>query len=308
MLPMKDTVRQLLFRIPVIGTRYRDLLAAAESHYRINPGHYASPIPALDEIQREINSVFATETKEDALPGITLHTNTQLQLLDRLRCHLAAFPFPAHATRGFRYHYLNDWFQYDDAAIFYALLLEYRPKRIIEVGSGFSSAILVDTIDLTDDFIPEITLIEPSSERLRGRLQAEDDSRFQLIESLVQHADPTIFDSLEDGDFLFIDSSHVSKCGSDVNVIIHEILPRLKPGIIVHFHDIFYPFTYPARLLYADQFWNEAYMLRAFLINNEKYSLMLWNDYLAQIHSQEYFSAFQSRPKNIAGSFWMRSV
>lgn len=308
MLSIKDTLRQLFFRVPVIGSRYRDLLTAAESHYRINPGHYASPIPGVDEIQREIRSAAASSLKGDALPGIPLNTQSQLQLLERLRVHLAGFSFPSRSSPTCRYHYLNDWFQFDDAAFYFALLLEYRPKRIIEVGSGFSSALMLDTIDIADDYNPEITLIEPSSERLRDRLQVNDDSRFHLIESLVQNADLTIFDALEENDFLFIDSSHVAKCGSDVNVIIHEILPRLSRGVIVHFHDIFYPFTYPARLLYADQFWNEAYILRAFLANNERFRVMLWNDYLSQMRAREYSAALPVRPENIAGSLWTRAL
>ncbi|MDB4678735.1 class I SAM-dependent methyltransferase [bacterium] len=304
----KDTFRQLFFRVPVIGKRYRELLAAAQSHYQINPGHYASPIPSVGEIQRELDAVSALSLNADALPGIPLNSKSQLQLLASIKLHLADYPFPPERNDSFRYHYLNDWFQLDDGAVLHALLREFRPRKIIEIGSGFSSAVILDTVDHLEDFDPDITLIEPNCERLKSRLQVGDESQIHLIESVVQDVQLSVFDQLEEKDFLFIDSSHVAKCGSDVNVIIHQILPQLNPGVIVHFHDIFFPFTYPERLLRANQFWNESYMLRSFLANNERFQVMLWNDYLKQTHTQEFQAAMPLGIQNIAASFWMRCL
>ena len=89
---------------------------------------------------------------------------------------------------------------------------------------------------------------------------------------------------------------------------MHEILPSLAPGVVVHFHDIFYPFTYPRRLMDNHQYWNEAYLLRAFLCENHRFEIMLWNDYLKQQHPAALAAALGQEPQDIACSFWMRRV
>ena len=132
----------------------------------------------------------------------------------------------------------------------YALLRRYCPKRIIEVGSGFSSALMMDSNDRFLDGSIRFTFIEPYPERLRSLLTEQDNGCMELLQTVVQNVPCEPFASLERNDILFIDSSHVAKIGSDVsNYLVFEILPRLKPGVVVHVHDVMWPFEYPKEWL-----------------------------------------------------------
>ena len=95
---------------------------------------------------------------------------------------------------------------------------------------------------------------------------------------MVQNVKLIEFEKLEPNDLLFIDSSHISKIGSDLNYLLFEVLPSLKPGVIIHFHDILYPFEYPYEWIEKGIYWNEAYLLKAFLMHNKNYEILLFND------------------------------
>jgi hypothetical protein len=113
----------------------------------------------------------------------------------------------------------------------------FKPKQIIEVGSGFSSALMLDVNDI--DFI------DPYPHRLYSLLKEADAERHNVIADKVQNIDIGVFQKLKENDILFIDSSHVSKIGSDVNFLMFEVLPNIQSGVLIHFHDIFYNFEYP---------------------------------------------------------------
>ena len=301
---LRASLRDLAFRVPLIGPRYRRLWQAAESHYQVNPGHYASPIPSPEDIDRE--SSASPRMVGDGLPGIQLRTSDQLAFLGKLGKWIDPFPFPAEMTEERRYHFQNDWFQFTDAAVLHALIREQRPSRLVEIGSGYSSCVVLDTLDLDVSLETNVTLVEPDCQRLRSRLRLGDESRVRLLNHSIQDVPRDSLLELGAGDILLIDSSHVSKPGSDVNLIVHEILPSLAPGVFVHFHDIFFPFTYPRRLLDNHQYWNEAYLLRAFLCQNDQFEIVLWNDYLNQTHRDAVVDAMAADHDDIACSIWIR--
>ena len=114
----------------------------------------------------------------------------------------------------------------------------------------------------------QCTFIEPHPKLLKSLLKQGDLERIEIVPRPLQDVDLELFESLRANDILFIDSTHVAKIGSDVNRIFFEILPALATGVYVHFHDIFYPFEYPREWIYEGRAWNEAYMLRAFLMYN----------------------------------------
>lgn len=115
------------------------------------------------------------------------------------------------------------------------------------------------------------------------------------------------FGQLEFGDILFIDSTHVSKAGSDVNYLLFEILPRLKSGVYIHFHDIFYPFEYPEEwVLHSDMIWNELYVLRAFLQNNQEYSIKFFQNFMEQEYGDLYLEHWPLKEKPHGGSLWIQ--
>jgi hypothetical protein len=151
----------------------------------------------------------------------------------------------------------------------------------------------------------ELTFIEPYAGRLLSLLTDIDKQRTTIIEAFVQAVPLTTYDQLEAGDILFVDSTHVVKTGSDVNHILFEILPRLKPGVFIHFHDIFYPFEYPKEWVFGGFNWNEDYFLKAFLLYNNAFDIVLFSEYLHKHHPD----AFLNMPlayKNHGGNLWLQ--
>ena len=148
-----------------------------------------------------------------------------------------------------RYFFENPTYSYSDAICLYGMIRHVRPRRIIEVGSGYSSCVMLDTNELFFDNRIECTFIDPYPERLQSLIRKDDHARIAIVPKRVQDVAPRRFHEQAANDILFIDSTHVAKIGSDVNHIIGNILPVLRPGVYVHFHDIFYPFEYPLEWL-----------------------------------------------------------
>src|SRR5262249_46344812 len=146
---------------------------------------------------------------------------------------------------GRRFHFHQDWYKQADSIVLYSMLRLFRPRHVVELGSGFSSALMLDVNDRFLEQKTRFTFIEPNPDRLYSLLSANDRARSQIHRQPVQKSS-NVLSEIQAGDFFFIDSSHVSKVGSDVNLIMFDILPRLPVGTFVHFHDIFWPFEYPA--------------------------------------------------------------
>ena len=113
------------------------------------------------------------------------------------------------------------------------------------------------------------------------------------------------FEALEEV-ILFVDSTHVAKVGSDVNHLFSEVLPILKPGVLVHIHDIFYPFEYPKSWIYEGRNWSEVYLLRAFLQFNECFKIVLFNTFLEHFHRDFFLRNMPLCLKNEGGSIWLK--
>ena len=265
-------------------------------------GHFYSPIPDLHEVARRDAEVFAAP---DELPGIDLGIARQLELLPLLARASADAAFPARRQPGHRYYKDNNFFGAGDAIVWYGMLRRLRPQRVVEVGSGFSSAVLLDAVDRTADWDPRLTFVEPYPERLL-ELVAEHD-RIDLVQAPVQEAPRTSFEALRAGDVLFIDSTHVGKIGSDVLALLLDVIPRLPPGVFVHLHDIFYPFQYPPEWVYQGFAWNEAYLLRALLTGNERLRIAWWNNLMATFHHDEVAAAMPVWAENTGGSIYLRT-
>lgn len=190
-----------------------------------------------------------------------------------------------------------------DAAVLRAVLLRERPRRVVEVGSGHSTALMLDVVD---EALPEtrLTSIEPYPARLRSRLRDGDSARLEIIEKPVQDVPITLFEErLGAGDLLFIDSTHVSKAASDVNYLFLDVLPRLPVGALVHIHDIFWPFEYPQSWLDDGRYWNENYLLHAFLLHNHEWEVLLLSSWVWKEHRERVPAALQGHEP---GSVWLR--
>lgn len=246
------------------------------------PGHFYSPIPDAAAIEARSAVIFDQSVR--ALPGIDLNEPAQVALLEEFGAFYPEMPFPETPTPPRRYHFDNPFFGYGDALALYSVMRRFRPKRIIEVGSGFSSAAMLDVSECFLDNAVDFTFIEPFPDRLMRLLRDTDRNRCRVMATPVQDVGQTVFGTLERGDILFIDSSHVAKIDSDTLYLVFSVLPALKSGVLVHIHDVLWPFEYPKQWLDEGRAWNEAYLVRAFLMYNRLFEMIFFNSFIAAHH------------------------
>lgn len=270
---------------------------------RFPPGHWYSPLPDLKEIRGRAEAIFA---RPPVLQGIDLNADGQCRLLRAFGAG-PAIGWQDDATPGRRYRYNNDWFGAHDALALAGMLAYFRPRRIIEVGSGWSSAALLDAADVLEMDVA-LTCVDPDPSRLDRLLTDADRRRVTVEPCPVQAVAIETFDALAADDVLFIDSSHVAKVGSDVNWLFFEVLPRLAAGVLVHVHDVFYPFEYPADWVYEGRAWTEAYLLRAFLMHNTAWRIAYWCDYLTHFHRDALALYLPAALTRTGGSLWVRRI
>jgi predicted O-methyltransferase YrrM len=207
--------------------------------------------------------------------GIDVGSEAQLQLLEELSQHR----FRPSDRGGPRYDPANDQFPPHDAAVLYAMVRHLRPARVVEVGCGWSTTVAAAAI-ADGGLGTRLTCIEPYP---RDFLREMGDQLTLRVEK-VEHSPVSLFEELEAGDVLFIDSSHVVKTGSDVVHLFLEVLPRLAAGVVVHVHDIFIPEDYPQGWVSSGFNWNEQYLLQAYLSGSGRAHPLLMNHWLALRH------------------------
>jgi hypothetical protein len=158
-----------------------------------------------------------------------------------------------------------------EADFLYCFIFSKRPQKIIQVGAGLSTAVILLAAKEAS-YNPEITCIDPHPNTFLK--EAHQSNEIRLISEKAQLIDLDSFTDLGREGFLFVDSTHTVKPGSEVNFLILEVLPRLPMGSWVHFHDIYFPYDYPRDILSDNLFFpNETPLLHAFLIDNQKYKI-----------------------------------
>jgi hypothetical protein len=306
-LSLKSVLKRLpvLHRIIAERDQFRSELSALRGNLgRIPPGHFYSPIPSLEEIKRDEAQIFDSVTRQ--LPGIDLNEPEQLMLLETFCKYYEEMPFKAYKTDGLRYYFENEMYSYSDAIFLYCMIRHLRPSRIIEIGSGFSSCVTLDTNELFFGGSISTTFVEPYPARLMSLVKRQDIKKMRTIPLRLQDVDIGEFAALGANDILFVDSTHVSKVNSDVNRIFFEILPCLRSGVHIHFHDIYYPFEYPRFWLYDGLASNEAYMLRTFLEFNNAFQIVFMNTFVERYHELFFREKMPLCLKNPGGSIWIR--
>lgn len=268
------------------------------------PGHFYSPLPS----EQEVADAYARGDFGPPFAGVDLHEGAQVELLRRLAPHYGSHPFPESKTRERRYHLDNPSYGHFDGLMLYCMLRHLSPRRVIEVGSGFSSAAMLDTNEYSMNGSMQLTFIDPDMSRLRPLLREKDEGRVRLIEQRVQDVPLATFDQLESGDVLFIDSSHVAKIGSDVNRLYFDILPRLRPGVHVHIHDVAGNLEYPREWYAEGRAWNEQYLLRAFLMFNRAFRIELFTGWLFDHHRAFFEAHMPLCTRGGGGQLWLQRV
>ncbi len=269
------------------------------------PGHFYSPIADPADLRARQAQIWrATDTS----PGIDWNVEGQLALLRELKPYAVDINYPKHDPGDSKtYFYLNDQFPVLDAEFLYAALCHFRPKRMIEIGCGFSSLITADVNRRLLGGTLDFTCIEPYP---RQFLIDGVEGITHLVQKKVEDVELSFFDSLASGDILFIDSSHVSKAGSDVNYLFFEVIPRLRSGVMVHVHDIFLPDEYPKSWVIDEgRNWNEQYLLRAFLQFNTQWQVIWTSFFTGTRHTLKVRDTFPRFPAlGGGGSVWIRRL
>lgn len=261
------------------------------------PHHYYQPIPRMPDLPERT-------WLRDSLAGIDINVSGQLSLLQQLNYHqeLSSLPVEDSGVEG-QYFYNNSMFGPGDAEIYYSLIRHFKPKRIIEIGGGYST--LIAQLAVRAGGAPtEHICVEPYE-----CPWLENVGLTQIVRSRVEDVSVDLFSSLRENDILFIDSSHVLRTGGDVWFEYLQVLPRLNPGVLVHVHDIFLPYPYPKEWLTVRRlFWTEQYLLQAILQNNSRLKVVLALQFLSKEFQSELARACPvyavQRHRN-PGSFWM---
>ena len=291
----REVARGLWHRVP--PTRQAALLQTAPArlayrHLWARPGHFYSPFADLADLAGRPAVWDRTE-----LPGVDLHADDQVALVsgfDALTDDL-----PEQPTDGWRYHLDNVPFPWADGLALAGMLRHHRPTRVVEVGSGWSTRLL---LDVRDRDVPDLalTVIDPFP-----RLSPTDAASVDLRSVMVQDAPFDVFDALGPGDVLFVDSSHVAKAGSDVTHLCFDVLPRLKPGVLLHVHDVHWPFEYPESWVRQGRAWNEAYLVHALVLGG-LLDVVLWVSWLGATRPDVLTAHLPRAFGNTGGSLWLR--
>lgn len=269
---MRAWFKQILDRLPYIGW----LRKQVRNQGNVPAGHYHSPIPHPNDIRRFLAS---PPDRPADLPEIDLNPDGQFETLQAYLPYYPGLPWVEQTDPGLRYVFPNEWFGLADAIFLHCFLQATQPRRIVEVGCGYSSAVLLDSVESAFPERPAITLIDPQPDRLLRLLKPGDQGAIRIVSARVQDSPREPFSSLAAGDLLLIDSSHVVKLGSDLQYLMFDILPSLPAGVNVHFHDIFYPFEYPGEWIARGTYLNEDYFLRAFLAYNRSWEITFFADF-----------------------------
>jgi len=280
------------------------IVGGLNSVHFVAPGHFYSPFPSKCDIDEHL--ARQRPLLREA-PAISMDDALQLEILESLKSYYPLVPFQTQPVDTLLYSADNPHYSYTDGIILFCMLNHLRPRRLIEIGSGFSTCAILDTNRIALDSRIDVTSIEPHTDLLRTLISRYSDPP-AIVESKLQDVDPRMFDQLESGDVLFVDSTHVSKLGSDVNYIFFEVLPRLRAGVVIHLHDIYASFEYPDPWVIEGRAWNEAYLLRAFLEYNERFRILLFISYLQNAY-EAWFQ--QNMPKTLldkGGCFWMEKL
>lgn len=237
---------------------HRAFLLLERAKIHVTPVHFYSGLPSVGELAKN-REQWAPRS---SLPGIEMDADAQVRFLEETclpyQGEYVGFPHYAAAVKK------NGDVGYGEieSQALHGIIRSLRPPRVIQVGCGVATHCMLAASALNET-PTAIHCIEPyPNEGLRSCAEVE------LVGKPVQAVPPEYFAMLGRGDVLFVDSTHVVQVGSDVNYLVLEILPRLAPGVIVHFHDIYLPYDYPRRFLEQLVFPLETSLVRAFMINN----------------------------------------
>jgi Methyltransferase domain len=253
--------------------------------------------------------IFRDPAEPRTLVGIDWNLDGQTALLEQFSYGEQLRALEDRSDNGRCFSYGNEWFGPGDAEALYSMIRHFKPRRIVEIGCGQSTLVakfaIADAAAEDPQYQCRQTCYEPFENPWLDELGVE------IRRERIERSDPALFWSLASGDIVFIDSSHTQRPMGDVEFEFLHILPSLPPGVIVHVHDIFSPRDYPAKWLKEDRrFWNEQYLLEAFLSFNREFEIICSVNHLMHLGLPQFRAAFpvldRRGPLPLVGSFWFR--
>jgi hypothetical protein len=274
----------------------------------MTPVHFYAPIPDTRSLPESL-----WERPSD-LVGLDMREDEQLQMLSTLASNFKSeYDALPRDSSDFSHQYVveNDSFTSVDGEMLYCMVRSSMSSRVIEIGSGMSTRLIAQALTVNEaetGRTASFTVIDPFPSPV---VQEGFRGLSHLVQTGVEVVSYEKFAELGEGDILFIDSSHTVKVGNDVHRECLDILPRLAPGVIVHFHDIFLPWEYPREWIMDKQlFWAEQYLLQAFLCFNPAFEVVWAASYMHTHHRhalEDAFASYDSR-RHWPGSFWIHRV
>jgi len=258
----------------------------------ITPVHFYKPIPDKSTLENyPWNQRFE-------MPGVDINEVFQLNLLDdfstKYKSEYEAFPRSVPPEPG-HFYVNNGTFESLDCELYYCMIRHFKPRRIIEVGGGNSTLLAAKAIldnKHRYNFETNLKVIEPFPGHV---LDAGFPGLTELLKAKAEETPIDLFLELEENDIHFIDSSHTLMIGGDVQRLYLEILPRLKKGVFIHVHDIFFPTDYPENIVMdRNRFWNEQYLVQAFLAFNSAFKVIWSSSYMHHSAPSQLEDAFSS--------------
>ena len=273
--------------------------------YTLITDHFYQPIPNRQEIMTYAG-------KERPLSSIEWHLDKQTELVKYLLEKYALEFNNKEIFSAFGYSEDSSGLISGDAEVLYAMVREKKPSRIIEIGSGGSTKIIAAALKM--NFIEnsqksQLISIEPYPQDFLKDFAnvSKDFLEFSLLTQKVEAVNLSVFESLQTNDILFVDSSHVFKSGSDVEFEFLQVYPRLQTGVLVHIHDIFFPYDYPIEWnLKESRYWNEQYFLETFLQFNKKFEILASLSMVSSYKNSVFLDNINAYNEDrLPGSFWM---
>jgi predicted O-methyltransferase YrrM len=265
----------------------------------VSPNHFYWPLPDTRKL-REYDF-----SRKFSLSGIAIDDAACLRLLDEISSYMDEYA-DIHEESGYASN--------GDGAILYGMMRVLKPRRVVEIGSGSSTKITLLATrrnKFETGIETRITAVEPyPRDDLRELVSSA--SEIEMLVMPVEKAHNEFIQTLNDGDVLFIDSSHVIATGNDVHYLYLDVLPNLPVGVVVHIHDIRFPMDYPREwVIDARKIWSEQYLLHMFLAFNQHYEIIFPSNYLYDRYPEKMSSkliGLAEKGSGWPGSFWIRRI
>jgi hypothetical protein len=274
----------------------------ASRDWRLVRRDYYSPVPDLDALPADVWD------RRTAMRGIPFDTAAQVEFAEsELRPYVSELDAPSTDARDGRFFFDNRHYESGDAEIAYAMVRRFRPERVVELGSGFSTLVLAEACR-ANEREGHPSSLQANDPYPRGVITEPVLGLSEVLERPAQEIPVSEFEALDRDDILFVDTTHVVKLGGDVNYIVLEVLPVLRPGVVVHFHDIWLPDEYHRALTeILGMHWTEQYLLQAFLAGNRDFEVL----FAAHAVSTEHPRRFRELLPRYTGAtypsgFWLR--